>query len=194
MWNKWQDGMKKLMEKMNKETMLILFLSGILIFVILLPTDKNSSSYDKKSGTSAAGEQTAITGNTAETGFSSISYKEELENELEEFLSGVAGVGEVKVMIYMKNSQEYIVEKDSSTTGSENSDSRETTKDETTVYTVNGAGEQVPFISQTISPGVDGVVVAAKGAGQEAVRLQIVHLVMALFGLDANKVEVLVLQ
>ena len=32
----------------TKETMLIVFLSGILIFVIMLPIDKNNNSYSKK--------------------------------------------------------------------------------------------------------------------------------------------------
>lgn len=193
MWNnKWQDGVKKLMEKINKETMLILFLGGILIFVILLPTDSS-----KKRGNQA--EQTAEEQNTAMTVQDTAkvqvdAYKDALEKELEEFLSGVAGVGEVKVMIYMERTTEYIVEKDNTTTGSEGSDRRETTKEEETVYTVNAAGEQVPFVAQTVRPRVDGVAVAAQGAGQEAVRLQIVRLVMALFGVEANKVEVMALQ
>ena len=49
----------------------------------------------------------------------------------------------------------------------------------------------MPFISQTKSPEIDGVVVAAKGAADEGIRLQIVKLVMALYGVEANKVEVL---
>ncbi|MCM1184359.1 MAG: hypothetical protein NC337_13390 [Roseburia sp.] len=191
MWNnKWQDGLKRLMEKINKETMLILFLGGILIFVILLPTDSGRKSNSRE-------EQTAADGNTAasETTERYVdAYKEALEAELEEFLSGVAGVGEVKVMIYMERSTEYIVEKDSATTGSEESDRRETSKEEDTVYTTNAAGEQVPFIAQTVRPRVDGVAVAAKGANQEMVRLQIVRLVMALFGVEANKVEVMPMQ
>jgi hypothetical protein len=37
---------------------------------------------------------------------------------------------------------------------------------------------------------IDGIVVAAKGARDESVRLLIVRLVMALYGVEANKVEV----
>ena len=192
MWNnKWQDGIRRLMEKVNKETMLILFLGGILIFVILLPTDSGKKSGSREEQT-VAEQNTTVASDTAEVYVDA--YKEALEKELEEFLSGVAGVGEVKVMIYMERSTEYIVEKDNATTGSEDSDRRETTKEEDTVYTTNAAGEQVPFIAQTVRPRVDGVAVAAQGAGQEMVRLQIVRLVMALFGVEANKVEVMKMQ
>ena len=118
-------------------------------------------------------------------------YKRGLEQELEEFLSSVAGVGTVKVLIYIKESPEYVVEKDIPTSNTINGENSEVRKDESTVYTVNGNGDQVPFIAQTKSPQIDGVVNSAEGASNEAVRLQIVKLVMALYGVEANKVEVL---
>lgn len=213
---KFRNGIKKLLENANKETMVILFLSGILIFVILLPTEKRDSQ-NKTQGALTGEAAVNSVSNPYHSGFynnamgndygnasgiaynnnnkeSVITYKESLERELEEFLSGVAGVGEVKALIYMKNSQEYIVEKDKQTTNSENNGSRESTVGEATVYTVNEAGAEVPFISRTVSPTIDGVVIAAKGAGEESVRLQLVHLAMALYGVEANKVEVLTLE
>ncbi len=45
----------------TKETMLIVFLSGILIFVIMLPTNKSNSGYSKKK--SQGTESTISTGN-----------------------------------------------------------------------------------------------------------------------------------
>lgn len=179
----------------TKETMLIIFLSGILIFVILLPTgDGNSSFTAKKSQknvehpSSAEDSQNNLKDGKNET---IEDYKRGLEQELEEFLSSVAGVGTVKVLIYIKESPEYVVEKDIPTSNTINGEHSEVKKEETTVYTVNGNGEQVPFIAQTKSPQIDGVVISAEGAYDEAIRLQIVKLVMALYGVEANKVEVL---
>ena len=119
-----QDGIRLLIsggkngrKRPTKETMLIIFLSGILIFVILLPTGSSSNQYfakkqqkstekvDKTDRVSSNGGGGESTGTMEE-------YRRGLEQELEEFLSSVAGVGEVKVLIYMKNSQEYIVEKE----------------------------------------------------------------------------------
>lgn len=180
----------------TKETMLIIFLSGILIFVILLPTgDSNSGFTAKKSQKSVESlnseedVQNNLKDGKNETYIEN--YKRGLEQELEEFLSSVAGVGTVKVLIYIKESPEYVVEKDIPTSNTINGENSEVRKEESTVYTVNGNGDQVPFIAQTKSPQIDGVVISAEGASNEAVRLQIVKLVMALYGVEANKVEVL---
>ncbi len=175
--------------------MLIVFLSGILIFVILIPTDKDNKSYRR------VGENVDVQGVSEDNNNGSYynggydgGYKERIEEELEEFLAGVAGVGEARVLIYMGASQEYVVEKDNPVMTSESEERKDRSVEETTVYTVNSVGEQVPFVSQTRGPKVDGVVVAAKGASQEGVRLEIVRIVMALFGVEANKVEVLALE
>ncbi|MDE6218852.1 MAG: hypothetical protein K2G51_00165, partial [Lachnospiraceae bacterium] len=160
----------------------------------LLPTGNNSNSYTAKK-TQKKTESTDTQG-TAQTGENhtyetfSDEYRRSLEKELEEFLSSVAGVGEVKVLIYMKNSQEYIVEKDIPVSNSVNGENSELRKDESTVYTVNENGNEVPFIAQTKRPTIDGVIISAEGASNETVKLQIVRLVMALYGVEANKIEV----
>lgn len=202
----WKETFQKLLHRLKaagdgsrrppKETMLIIFLCGILLFVIMLPTDQNSgifirNSEKEKKASSDHAETVEKTQETAAGTYES--YKKGLEKELEDFLAGVAGVGEVRVLIYMKESQEYIVEKDKPTVSSKDGESSQETKDETTVYTVNDNGDEVPFITRTKSPAIDGVVVAAQGASNEAVRLQIMRLVMALYGIGANKVEVTVL-
>lgn len=205
MFKQIQDGIRALIsggdggrKRPTKETMLILFLSGILIYIILLPTGNNptsssSSSSNKKQraeNTNTAAEQT----NGKDENMGGMDeYRRGLEKELEEFLASVAGVGEVKVLIYMKNSQEYIVEKDVPVSNATNGENSEMRKEESTVYTVNESGSEVPFIAQTIRPAIDGVVISAKGAADENIRLQIVRLVMALYGVEANKVEVLLM-
>jgi stage III sporulation protein AG len=135
--NQLQEKLKAIIEAgTKKESMLILFLCGILIFVILLPT--NSTSYsNKKTETDQDYTETETV----------ISYKEKRETELKTFLESVSGVGEVKVLIYFRDLDESV-------------------------------------------PTIEGIVVAAKGARDENIRLLIVKLVMALYGVDANKVEV----
>jgi len=183
----------------TKETMLIIFLSGILIFIILLPTGSSNHNNSNNSYTAEKKqkkvEETDVLGKTQtdedernETAIDA--YRQGLERELEDFLSSVAGVGEVKVLIYMKASQEYIVEKDVPVTNSINGENSELRKEETTVYTVNESGNEVPFVTQTKRPTIDGVVISARGASNEAIKLQIVRLVMALYGVEANKIEV----
>lgn len=171
----------------NKETMLILFLSGILIFVILLPVDKdnnkNNSSYKNRAEADAL--QTNIEENRIRTveEMSLQEYKEMLETELEEFLSEVSGAGEVRALIHMKASWEYQVEKDG--------ENRAEMQNEETIYTVNEYGQAVPFVKRYLCPQIDGVAVLATGASNDEVRVRLVHLIMALYGLEANKVEVI---
>lgn len=174
----------------NKETMLILFLSGILIFVILLPVDKgsnqngnNNNSYLKHNEASAPQNNVQEQQVRLSEEMSLQEYKEMMETELEAFLSQVSGVGEVKVLIYMKASWEYQVEKDG--------ENRAEAQNEETVYTVNAYGQEVPFVRRYLCPQIDGVAVMAKGAADDEVRVRLVHLIMALYGLEANKVEVI---
>ena len=172
-------------QRPNKETMLILFLSGILIFVILLPVDKsksnNNSGYQKRTETSTSQTDTEEKKVKIVEEMSLQEYKEMMETELEAFLSEASGVGEVKVLIYMNASWEYQVEKDG--------ENRAEVQNEETVYTVNEYGQEVPFVKSYICPQIDGVAVMARGAENEEVRVRLVHLIMALYGLEANKVE-----
>lgn len=177
-------------KKLSKDGMLILFFSGLLIYVILLPINDNNS-YKKKTPEEIVQEKGEYTVEASKEA----DYQEKLERELAEFLAKVEGIGEVEVLIYLNSSEEYIVEKDIPTnqiTSKEaDSQSSEENKEEDTVYTVNDAGEQVPFITQTRHPSIEGVVIAADGAGQEKIKIQIIRTVMALYGVDANKIDVL---
>lgn len=173
-------------QRPNKEIMLILFLSGILIFVILLPTEnsgKNNGSYQKQReptvSESRPNEENASLSEMA----SLLNYKKTLESELEAFLSGVSGVDEVKALIYLNASWEHEVEKD------ENIDAE--ARGEQTVYTVNEYGQEVPFVKNSICPQIEGVAVVVKGNVSDDVRVGIVRTIMALYGLEANKVEVI---
>ena len=183
--------------------MRILFLSGILIYVILLPTD-NTSSYlmKKKEDTS---KRQIVTQNAKDNLSDTTSYKRQLEQQLEDFLSNISGVGNVKVLLYLDTSEKYNVEKDKVTKKSvsdskKNSDNEGTDKisqdeySETTVYTVNSTGDKIPFVVQTDKPKVEGVIIAAQGAKDEKIRIQLIKSVMALFGVEANKVEVFTME
>lgn len=177
-------------KKLSKDGMLILFFSGLLIYIVLLPTNDNGSY--KKAQTEEIIPETKE--HVQEVRYES-DYQSKLEKELADFLSCVEGIGKVEVLIYLNESEEYIVEKDVPSyfvnTQDGNGQSSEANKEEDTVYTVNGSGEQVPFVAQTRHPSIEGVVIAADGAGQEKVRIQIIRTVMALYGVEANKIDVL---
>lgn len=181
-------------KKISRDAMLLLFFSGLLIYVILLPTNNNSS-YENKPQESTVGKQQATSSYQKEG--DEENYKALLEKELSEFLSKVEGVGETEVLIYLNSSKEYIVEKDMTEQNTTNSESgkesrSERRREEGTVYTENEAGRQTPFITKTNHPAVEGIVIAAEGAENEAIRIKLIRTVMALYGVDANKIDVVV--
>lgn len=189
-WKSYIQDLKSGEKKFSKDSMLILFFSGLLMYVVLLPVN-NSSSYKIEKTDAILQDKRAY----EQEVFQEEDYQTKLEQELAEFLSEVEGVGEVEVLIYLNTTEEYVVEKDvpayQVTTQDSNGQSSEENKEEDTVYTVNGNGEQVPFISQTRHPSIEGVVIAAEGAGQEKIQIQIIRTVMALYGVEANKIDVL---
>lgn len=60
---------------------------------------------------------------------------------------------------------------------------------ESTVYISSGSNSE-PYVIKTLLPTVEGVVVVAQGAGTGNVNRNITEIVMALFGVEAHKVQV----
>lgn len=204
--NKWKNILDKCIgSKTKKENMIILILLGVLLFIISLPTKENTTKENKSvksvltDSRSDIIEETknteaAVTSETMEQEY--ITY---LEEKLEKTLSYVEGVGKIKVMVTVSNSQKEVVEKDrvtnrSSTTetdsegGSRNINSTEST--ETTLYTVDEEGNQIPYVTQVYEPEITGVMVVAQGAGRENVNSDISEAIQALFGIEAHKIKI----
>ena len=189
------EGIKRGDRRISKNGMLILFLCGILLYIIWLPVENNSG-YEKNNT-----QNTGIVTNTNTVlGSDTLSYQDRLEAELKAFLEIVDGVGDVEVLIYLEASEEYVVEKDhpiidsvSEDNGTDGGSSMQQEReiDEETVYTVNSNGDEVTFVTQTKNPKIAGIVIAAQGAENEAVKLRITKMAMALYGVEANKIDVL---
>lgn len=179
----------------RKDNLIILILSGVLLFVIALPTGK--------SGGTDSGLVTADFTDQALTKQDSASLAEEeytaqLEERLRETLSKMEGVGQVKVMITLKSSQELVVQKEqpysrSSTTESDTQGGSRTISqiemEDQTVYRTSGSDSE-PYVIKTLPPEIQGVVVVAEGAGNGTVNRTIVEMVQALFDVEAHKVRV----
>lgn len=172
----------------RRDNLLIVILSGVLLFIIALPTGGDNKDAPVEQ------ENTVIQQQKEETE----DFASALEEQLEELLAEMAGVGKVKVMITVKSSEERIVEKDepvsrSSTNESDSAGgSRMVTQLESgssTVYSNMGSDSE-PYVIKTLSPRVEGVVVVAQGAGNGVVNQSITELVQALFGVEAHKVKV----
>ncbi len=192
-WKKW----------FRRDNLIVLVLSGVLLFIIALPIEEHDAKAQETQAkvgiANRDGEAALQTGDIAvlsqavETDFAS-----KLEEELEELLAEMAGVGKVKVMITLKSSEERIVEKDEPMSRSNTSENdsaggsrtiAQMDSAESTVYRSTGSDSE-PYVIKTLSPQVEGVVVVAQGAGSGTVNQNITEMVQALFGVEAHKVKV----
>nr|WP_318684775.1 stage III sporulation protein AG [uncultured Acetatifactor sp.] len=208
-WKRWieKKGIRKWFQRDN---FIILILSGVLLFIIALPTKETGEGTGGPTNEDIAMEQ-EITADEGEEGgggeeervskvqsLSQEDYCAYLEEKLKNTLSGVSGVGNVQVMITLKSSEELVVEKDtpisrSNTTEQDSQGGSRTQSQvdssESTVYKTQG-NDSEPYVVKTLLPEVEGVVVVAQGAGSGTVNKSITEIVQALFDLEAHKVKV----
>ena len=184
----WNNIIAKIKEKKPDKTgWIILVLFGVLLLVITLPTGEKLAA---KADTEAE---------TAETTRQSSTQEETVqEKQLADILSGIEGVGKVRVMITYKDSGTQVVEKDTSsstnnTTEEDNSGgtrkAQESQNEETTVYN-KSSSEGEPFVSKELTPEIEGVLVVAQGGGSAVVKQNISNAVLALFPVEAHKIVV----
>lgn len=203
---------KKGLEKyFRRDNLIVLVLAGILLFVIALPTD--SGNQRKEQNGSTAGGSSTQAGHTAENRtaggeqaasgegsfpLSADRYAEELETRLTQVLSEMEEVGKVKVMITLKTSEELVVERETSVTGSttEETDAQggsrrveNREREERVVYDTTEGGNQ-PYVIKSYVPQIEGVLVVAQGAGTGTVNRTVTEIVQALFNVEAHKVKV----
>lgn len=168
----------------DKNTWLILGIFGVLLLVIALPADQS-----KKKEPEAA--QPAAEGSTQPSGQEcKDDVAAALEKRLEQTLSLIDGAGQVRVMITLKDTGEKVVEKDvTRRTDTDAGGSQNTDQSQSSVYEKDGSAE-TPYISNELTPQVEGVLVVAQGGGNSIVKQNILQSVMALFPLEAHKITI----
>ena len=184
----WNNIIAKIKEKKPDKTgWIILVLFGVLLLVITLPTgEKLAAKADTETETTETTRQSSTQEETVQ------------EKQLADILSGIEGVGKVRVMITYKDSGTQVVEKDTSssannTTEEDNSGgtrkAQESQNEETTVYN-KSSSEGEPFVSKELTPEIEGVLVVAQGGGSAVVKQNISNAVLALFPVEAHKIVV----
>lgn len=167
----------------DKNTWLVFGLLGVLLLVIAMPTEQAD---DKEPKTVQAKPPVE---NTTESGQES-DPTAALEKRLEETLSLIDGAGRVCVMITLKDTGEKVVEKDvARRSDTDSGGSQNTDQSQSSVYVRDGSVE-TPYISNELTPQVEGVLVVAQGGGNSMVKQNILQSVMALFPLEAHKITI----
>ena len=202
----WKNRTLRSMLKGNREKVIFLFCSGLLLFVISLPSGKAAdpgwragtaevlADVSGNGGSAAAEDAGAEAAAKAE----SSSYEEQLEQRIREILKSVDGVGEVDVMVVLKSSEERIWHVDKSSTssvteerGADSGSSRVTREENQSESTVLDGKSQSPVMEKEVKPEISGVVISADGGGSAVIRAEISEAMEALLGLPANKIKVM---
>ena len=171
MKEKWEALRKKYWPP-GKEQFLIVTLCGLLLAVIAIPVD-----YGKKKGTEEQEPKETVSQQSMD------SYEDQMEKKLEDLLSRVEGVGQVRVMLTFEGSGERKVEKDKQvgTGGTE----------EETVYEESGSSSRRPYVTSESNPQVEGVLVIAEGGDKSSVKEEIIGAAQALFGIEPHKIKIM---
>ena len=191
-WKEWLSDLRLGKKVPKKNHLLILLLTGLLLFVAVVPFPASNRADESEADSSS----TAVTGIGTDTG----EYEAYLEKKTADILRQVDGVGEVTVMITLKSGGQKIIEKDQSGTSqtTEEADSaggtrtvEDTTTDKTSIYEQKSDGSSVPYVSKELAPEVEGVVVIADGGDNAVAAQSITEAVQALFGVEAHKIKIM---
>ncbi len=111
-----------------------------------------------------------------------------VQEQMEEILSCIEGVGKVRVLLTMRSGEETIYQTDM--TESEDADGSTNRTLATVMANQSGSGE-TPVVTQTIYGQYQGAVVVCEGADRAAIRLELVNAVAGLTGLPADRITVI---
>ncbi len=187
--------------KINKENACILILVGILCLVVVWPTTNNKSETEDKNDRSYVEAGDSLTA-AAENDSLNL-YIQNQEIRLKNILSQIDGAGDVQVMIRASASKTYVVEKDKTTSSSTvyETDSEGGTRKseekqlaESSLYTKDNYGNDIPWIVKEMEPEIEGVLIAAHGAEHERVSREITQAVQVLFDIPVHKIKVVKLK
>ncbi len=185
--------------KIKKEQAAVVFIIGLLMMVITLPSgstgnaDGSGDSGDFEIGNTSETENQTDSSEAADAFFSAEEYAAYLEERLAECLEQMEGVGEAEVLITLKSSSEKVLAKDFSSSKSVTEEGENTQTDsetdESTVYDELEEGS-TPYVIKELSPVIKGVLVVAQGGDDPIVKQNITDAVEALFSIESHKIMV----
>jgi len=184
--NKLREYLKKKNNKDFMRNILVLFIIGIMVFIFadLMSNEKN--------------KKTSINNKYVnEESYNNLTYdySSVLEKKLQDTLSQLKGVGEVKVMITLEETEEVVpafnTTKNNETTKEIDSQggTREVIREDMTIQVVTG-DEGSPIVIKEIKPTIRGVIVIAEGAEDLSVKEMLYEAVKTVLGIPGNRVEV----
>lgn len=192
--NEGENNNKKKIE--NLVFLIVLVIITVVIINIIWNGDKTTNKEQSNNDTS---KQLATTNNqTVNQNQIQGTSESNLETRLEEILSQIQGVGEVKVLLNYSESSEVVAmyNETSRTSNTEETDTeggtrtiQETDTQKNIIYQEEN-GEKTPITQKIVQPKIEGAIITAKGASQANVKTNIIQAVEAVTGLATHKIQV----
>ena len=190
-----EEGNKNNKKKIENLVFFVVILIVTIVIINIIWNGDKDSSNDK-------GVQNDTSKQLASSDKSSLEVSSntsnQLEIKLEEILSKIQGVGEVKVFINYSESNEIIpmYNESTQTSNTEETDTsggtrtiEETDSQKEIIYEEND-GEKTVITQKVVEPQIEGAIITAKGAGSAEVKTSIIQAVEAVTGLATHKIQV----
>lgn len=201
-----RDKLKKLISKDDEEQQgndkkkienLVFFVVLLIVTIVIINTIWNGKSQVTKQENNTTSKQLATTIQNDITQ-STTQITDDLEVKLENILSNIQGVGDVKVCINYSESSEVVAmyNETSKVSSTEEADTsggtrkiQETDSQKEIVYQEED-GEKTPITQKIVQPKIEGAIITAKGANNADTKTNIIQAVEAITGLATHKIQV----
>ena len=200
-----KDNLKKLfnvdknkISSKKKIENLVFLIIILIVTVVIINYIWNGNKASDNTIKNSSGKQLAVTDNNTMKKEDNDKDEDDLESRLEEILSKISGVGNVKVFInYSESSQTVAMYNENSKTSvTEETDTsggvrkvEQIDNDKQVVYQEEN-GSKIPIVEKKIEPKIEGAIITANGASDINVKTNIIQAVEAATGLATHKIQV----
>lgn len=178
--------LKSIFEKKGISNIIIMLIVGIILLV--------ASAYFSNIGNNEEVDTDYIT-------FSNVAYEnlsQNLQQELEEILSLVAGAGQVRVMLSFSTTNELVIAQDTTENysrqmeedGEGGSRQVESRQNSSSYVALRQNNNDVPLVVQEILPSISGVIIVAEGGSSPAIREALTRATSTVLGIWPHQVQV----
>lgn len=185
---------KELFRPENKKARMNLF-TAFLIGILLLLMNHVFFQYEP-SENQIENQSEQQTNQIEQTEQKQYHTEQEIEKRLENIFSNMEGVGQVKVMVTMKNTKESVLAKEerkeySFTEEGQNKKTQSQKEENKIVMTEDSRGTITPIVVQEKMPEIEGIVIVAEGGEDARIVQMLSEASQALLNVPAHKVAVL---